>query len=145
MQGIKINKIVAVGLLIVGMILAQGWVGVSPDVPPGRTVPELLLTDVRVEIGIPFIPKVGEIFEATMTIYCKNDLELCKIGPDYKVIFEGDVEIIEGREHIVYGYLKKGETRRFKAKMVIKEAKERVVIGGSIVAMRPLPFGKAPL
>ncbi len=140
-----INKIAAIGLLMViglSIMVAQGLTGISPEYPPGRTVQQLLLTAVRVEIAIPFIPKVGEIFEATIAIYCINDLEYYKAGPDYKVCFEGDIEITEGREHIIYGYLKKGETRRFKAKMVIKEAKERVGIGGSIVAMRPVPFGQ---
>jgi|GEM_PF-1137419 len=144
MRAIKTNKMAAVWLLMVGISLmsSQGLVGVSPDHPPGRTVPQLLLTAVRLEVAIPFIPKVGEIFEATITIYCKNDLEYYKAGPDYTVQFEGDVEIIEGREHIIHGYLKKGETRRFKAKMVIKESKEKVGIGGSIVATKPVPFGQ---
>ncbi len=141
MKSIATNKMAAVWLLLVGisMMSSQGLVGVSQDHPPGRTVPQLLLTSVRVEISIPFIPKVGEVFEATLTIYCKNDLEpdrLGRPGPDYKVTFEGDVEFINGREHIIYDYLKQGETKRFKAKMVIKKAKERVGIGGGIVTTK---------
>jgi len=144
MQGIKINKIAAIGLLMVvglSIMVAQGLVGTSPQISPG-CAPANTITAVDLEISIPFIPKVGEVFTTTLTVYCKNDLEYYKVGPDYKVCFEGDIEITEGREHIIYGYLKKGETRRFKAKMVIKEAKERVGIGGSIVAMRPVPFGQ---
>lgn len=148
MRLIKINKIAAIGLLMViglSIMVAQGLTGISPEYPPGRTVPENIITSVRVEISIPFIPKIGEIFEVTLTIYCKNDLEsdrLGRPGPDYKVAFEGDAEIIEGREHIIYDYLRKGETRRFKAKMVIKEGKQRLVIGGGIVTIKPPQFAQ---
>jgi hypothetical protein len=123
-----------------GMMCAYGLVGTSPDIPPG-SAPENIITSVKVEISIPSIPKVGEVFEATLTIYCKNDLEpdrLGRPGPDYKATFEGDVEIIAGREHVITGSLKKGETRTYKAKMLIKEAKKRIGIGGGIVtAKRP--------
>ena len=139
MKSVKMNRVFMLVELLIVMIWAQGLVGTSQEIPPGRTVPELLLTDVKVEISIPFIPKVGEVFEATLTIYCRNDLEpdrLGRPGPDYKVVFEGDVEFINGNEQTIYDHMKKGETRSFKAKMVIKEAKERIGIGGSIVTTK---------
>ncbi len=132
------------GMLGLSIMSAQGLVGTSPSIPPG-SAPSNIITSVRVEISIPYIPKVGDIFEAILTIYCKNDLEpdrLGRPGPDYKVTFEGDVDIIEGRVQIINYDMKKGETRQFKAKMVIKKAKERIGIGGGIVTTKGPQFAQ---
>jgi len=144
----KINKIAATGLLMViafSVMVAQGVTGISPEYPPEHTPPSNIITSVRVEISIPFIPRVGEVFTATLSIYCKNDLEpdrLGRKGPDYKVTFEGNIEIINGKEQIIYDYMKKGETRIFEAQMVIKEAKERIGIGGGIVTTKRPQFAQ---
>ncbi|UCG92442.1 MAG: hypothetical protein JSV97_01640 [candidate division WOR-3 bacterium] len=134
-EAMEIKRVLLSLIFAMGMIGAQGLTVTRPEIPPGHTVPEGLVTSIGAQISIPFMPRIGEIFEVTFTVSCKNDLDRIRFGPDYTVIFTSNAaSIISGKEQRFSGYMKRGEIRQFKARMVINEPSPTVSIKAAISA-----------
>ncbi|OGC42490.1 hypothetical protein A2Y85_04815 [candidate division WOR-3 bacterium RBG_13_43_14] len=138
MRSIKINKVAAIGMMMVtaiGIIWAHGLT-VKRPMPHGGSPPMGVITSLDAQISIPFMPKVGEVFDVTLTVQCNKNFEKLRFGPAYTAIFtvSKGVEIIEGKEQKFYGYMRKDEIKQFKAKIMIKEPVSLVSIYGGISA-----------
>jgi len=132
MKSINTNRVLMLIALIIGAIGAQGLTTTWPEFhggsPPGGVV-----TSLAPQLSIPYIPKVGETFEVTFTILCKQNMDDIRFGPNYSIFFTSNVAtIISGKEQKFYGYIRKGETKQFKAKMIIKDPVPTVSINAII-------------
>jgi hypothetical protein len=131
----KSFNIIVLGLLtIIGLETTKGQ-GLTVKSPPfhGGSPPMGLITSIDLQLSIPSLPKVGEVFEVTFTVKCKNDLEGSHFGPDYKVYFTSNsASIATGKEQHFTGYLKRDEIKQFKATMVINKAVPTVSINSVI-------------
>jgi hypothetical protein len=128
------NMIVMGLLLIVGFKITEAQ-GLTVKSPPfhGGSPPMGLITSIDLQLSIPSLPKVGEVFEVTFTVKCKNDLEGSHFGPDYKVYFTSNsASIATGKEQYFTGYLKRDEIKQFKATMVINKADPTISMNGVI-------------
>jgi len=133
MKSINIAQMLVIPCLLVGIINSEGLTVTGPNIPPGIPTPEGVMTWINLKLSIPSMPRVGEVFNVEFTISCINDLENTKFGPDYTVTFSSNTAtILTGKEYKYSGYMKKGEVKKFAAKMVINKAEPSVSIKGII-------------
>jgi hypothetical protein len=125
-------------IVLLMMAMTTGWSqGLSEKRPEfkGMSPPTGLVTSLGLEISTPVPPRIGEVFEVTLILECKGNLEGPKFGPDYTVIFSSNgAEVISGERHSFSGYMRAGETRQFHASMVIKEPFDALIISGSVAS-----------
>ena len=124
-------------LSIIRSINSQGLTVTSAENRPGVSYTDGYVNSILLKLHLPSIPRVGEVFEAKFTIFCINDLEGIKFGPNYTVTFSSNAAtIITGKEHNFSGFMKKGDVKQFKVKMKINKAVPTVSIGSAITSKK---------
>ncbi|HEX7320947.1 MAG TPA: hypothetical protein VF399_11420 [bacterium] len=122
---------------LVRSINSQGLTVTSAENRPGVSYPDGYVNSIRLKLHLPSMPRVGEVFEAEFTVFCINDLENIKFGPNYTVTFSSNAATITtGKEHNFSGFMKKGDFKQFKVKMKINKAVPTVSIGSAITSKK---------
>jgi hypothetical protein len=134
MEVITIRRVFLLMLSMAGILLSQRFIVRRPEWR-GGLAPEGIVVSLDAEISIPHMPKVGELFEVTLIVYCKENFESARFGPDYIATFNSDgAEIIEGNEKEFHGYMQKGDIKQFTAKMIIRKPHKSVSIHGGLLS-----------